>query len=133
MYRIINNANPIFPSNYYKSLDNFDVNQDGLIDFEDFINIEKKFPLVFYPLFFIQDRIQQETFGIDTWTHILRDYTYAKYVEDYKLNHGGHKPNLSTSQWIEKYLCPCFFYTYNVNVHLSSELENRKSTFLKSR
>ena len=39
--RIVNNAHPKFQENYYRAIDAFDVNQDGLIDFNDFINIER--------------------------------------------------------------------------------------------
>ncbi|KAG5176268.1 hypothetical protein JKP88DRAFT_171360 [Tribonema minus] len=38
----VNNASPIFPGNFQRALDEFDVNKDGLIDFDEFRELDKR-------------------------------------------------------------------------------------------
>ena len=40
--RVINNASPIFPKNFKDALESFDVNEDGLIDYAEFLEMEKR-------------------------------------------------------------------------------------------
>ncbi|CAM9472967.1 unnamed protein product, partial [Discosporangium mesarthrocarpum] len=55
----VNNAAPMFPGNFAKALTEFDVNDDGLIDFDEFRGMDKAFPLVFFPAFRLQDAMQK--------------------------------------------------------------------------
>ena len=45
--RTVNNAEPLFPGNFKTALQQFDENDDGLIDFNEFKLIHKAFPMVF--------------------------------------------------------------------------------------
>ena len=67
MYRNINNANPAFPSNFARALDEFDANNDGLIDYGEFVEINRRFPLVLFPAFRLQDMMQKNTLGTIQW------------------------------------------------------------------
>jgi Ca2+-binding EF-hand superfamily protein len=64
----VNNAAPAFPSNFKKALTEFDVNDDGLIDYGEFKEIDRKFPLVLFPAFRLQDVMQRNTLGTSMQT-----------------------------------------------------------------
>ena len=59
----INNADPTFPGNFKRALEEFDVNGDGLIDFVEFKTIYRRYPMILFPAFRLQDRMQKETLG----------------------------------------------------------------------
>jgi len=90
--RTVNNADPLFPGNFKTALERFDVNEDGLLDYREFKQINKDFPMVFYPAFRIQDKWHKcclgEQFWVDCAVHIHR----RKYIEEYMLSHGGALP-----------------------------------------
>ena len=54
----VNAANPTFPGNFATALEEFDQNDDGLIDFDEFQIINQRYPLVLFPAFHLQDRMQ---------------------------------------------------------------------------
>jgi hypothetical protein len=62
-HRCINNASPAFPSNFKKALEEFDVNEDGLIDYQEFGQIDARYPLVLFPAFRLQDVMQRNSLG----------------------------------------------------------------------
>jgi hypothetical protein len=64
--RCINNASPAFPSNFKKALEEFDVNEDGLIDYGEFGQIDARYPLVLFPAFRLQDVMQRNSLGKNT-------------------------------------------------------------------
>ena len=43
--KTINNANPTFPGNYQRALEEFDRNDDGLIDFDEFRELNRRYPV----------------------------------------------------------------------------------------
>lgn len=59
----INNGAPSFPRNFAIALDQFDINQDGLIDYKEFITICARFPMIMYPAFRLQDNLQKGSLG----------------------------------------------------------------------
>ena len=61
--KAVNNMNPTFPGNFTTALQEFDTNGDGLIDFEEFEDLNRFYPLVLFPAFRLQDRIQKVTLG----------------------------------------------------------------------
>lgn len=61
--RTINNAAPSFPKNFLNALQSFDVNKDGLIDFSEFLEMERRFPMIMFPAFRLQDRLQRGSLG----------------------------------------------------------------------
>jgi len=83
---------PIFPGNIQNLFETFDVNDDGLIDFDEFQMIHKRYPMLFFPAFHLQDMLQKKTLGAKRWTTILRNKARREFVEDYKLTHDGALP-----------------------------------------
>ena len=61
--RCINNAAPAFPNNFKRALEEFDVNEDGLIDYAEFLQIDSRYPLVLFPAFRLQDTMQRNSLG----------------------------------------------------------------------
>lgn len=59
----IHNANPSFPGNFRRALELFDVNNDGLINFSEFVEIHQRFPMLLFPLFRLQDQMQSLFIG----------------------------------------------------------------------
>ena len=62
--RVVNAGSPLFPKNFQTALQSFDVNADGLIDYYEFLDMEKRFPLILYPAFRLQDRMQKISLGM---------------------------------------------------------------------
>lgn len=63
IFRCINNASPAFPNNFKKALEEFDVNEDGLIDYSEFLLIDARYPLTLFPAFRLQDVMQRNSLG----------------------------------------------------------------------
>ncbi len=61
--RCINNASPAFPGNFKRALQEFDVNEDGLIDYSEFLEIDRRYPLILFPAFRLQDVMQRNSLG----------------------------------------------------------------------
>ena len=68
----VNNAAPAFPGNFSTALEQFDVNEDGLIDFNEFCEIDRRFPLVLFPAFRLQDHMQKYTIGETEWLKLIQ-------------------------------------------------------------
>jgi len=64
---VVNGATPMFPGNFKTALEQFDSNSDGLINFEEFKSMDKRFPLLFFPAFRLQDQMQKKTLGLKAW------------------------------------------------------------------
>jgi hypothetical protein len=107
--RVINNANPIFPKNFKSALESFDVNDDGLIDYAEFIEMEKRFPIIMFPAFRLQDILQKTTLGEREWLRIMENVFQTAKIEEYKATHGGKMPPDTALVMILKLVAPCFF------------------------
>ncbi|KAH8073674.1 hypothetical protein JL721_2983 [Aureococcus anophagefferens] len=66
----VNNGTPMFPGNFTTVLQNFDSNDDGIIDFQEFKVIEQRYPLIFFPAFRLQEQMQKCTLGTSNWRNI---------------------------------------------------------------
>ena len=88
----INNANPAFPDNFKRALEQFDRNDDGLIDFDEFRELNRRYPLVLFPAFRMQDRMQKSTLGEYKWAAIAKKRERERYIEEYKRTHDGALP-----------------------------------------
>ena len=105
----VNNGSPIFPGNFktyetslnfrlskhHRALLQFDVNEDGVIDYQEFIKIYKRFPLVLFPAFRLQDAMQKNSLGERTWIRIIEEYHRAQQREAYRKLHNGKDPPVS--------------------------------------
>ena len=76
----------------------FDVNEDGVIDYQEFIKIYKRFPLVLFPAFRLQDAMQKNSLGERAWIRIIEEYHRAQQREAYRKLHNGKDPPVSCFQ-----------------------------------
>jgi hypothetical protein len=65
----VNNAAPAFPGNFKNALEQFDVNEDGLIDYSEFVELDRRYPLVLFPAYRLQDMMQRATLGTSPSTN----------------------------------------------------------------
>jgi hypothetical protein len=72
MLRIVNHEKPLFPGNFRAALDQFDTDANGVITFDEFVSMHQKFPQLLWPLFQLQDRMQERSLGRKAWTVIGR-------------------------------------------------------------
>ena len=82
----------MFPGNFQTALEEFDQNDDGLIDFDEFQFLNRTYPLVLFPAFQLQDRIQRCTLGSKGWVVIQKRVAKSKYLIEYMRLHGGELP-----------------------------------------
>ena len=122
--KIVNNASPTFPANFKKALEEFDVNEDGLIDYGEFTELNQKYPLVLFPAFRLQDTLQRNSLGEMQWLRITENYSKQQKLEEYKAAHGGRLPPDPFHISLAKVFFPCFFQE-RVHVKLGADMEKR--------
>lgn len=120
----VNNASPTYPGNFKNTLENFDVNEDGLIDYNEFIELERRYPLILFPAFRLQDSLQSFSLGASQWLKIIEEHTRMRKIEEYKALHGGKAPPEPFGRRMGKAFCPCF-YKERVHIKLGAEMEAR--------
>ena len=107
--RTVNNAEPLFPGNFKTALEQFDQNDDGLIDFNEFKQIHKAFPMVFYPAFKMQAMLQKQVLG-ERWWQLLRERMHEKkMIEEYMAMHDGKRPPVPCPKKFAQCIFPCCF------------------------
>ena len=102
----------MFPGNFQTALEEFDQNDDGLIDFDEFNILNRRYPLVLFPAFRLQDNMQKATLGEDGWAKVGRRVFKANYIAEYMKVHGGEMPQES----FFKKLSNCFQPTVEVQM-----------------
>jgi Ca2+-binding EF-hand superfamily protein len=98
------NAQAIFPGSLMKSFTTFDCNSDGLIDFDEFCELSRRYPMMLYPAFRLQDNMQALV-GRRRWTAALRYKARRERIEEFKLAHHGELPPEARSgcfPWLRK-------------------------------
>ena len=105
-------------------MEEFDVNEDGLIDYSEFLELDRRYPLILFPAFRLQDTMQRSTLGESTWLRIIERYTRAKRIEEYKATHGGKLPPDPPLVMLGKVFLPCFFRE-KIHVKLGAEMQAR--------
>uniref|UniRef100_A0A7S2S8V8 EF-hand domain-containing protein n=1 Tax=Mucochytrium quahogii TaxID=96639 RepID=A0A7S2S8V8_9STRA len=98
------NAEGLFPGNLNRAFRQFDTNDDGMIDFDEFKEINRRFPMLMFPAFRLQDQMQKCTLGSKRWTQILKYKAKRERIEAYMAAHDGEVPPLTG--W--KRFFPCF-------------------------
>lgn len=89
---MVNNGSPVFPGNFLRALEEFDTNDDGLIDFEEFTSLNNRYPIVLFPAFRLQQALQVHTLGEKEWTNIAGKVNQKRLAEIYARKHGGMPP-----------------------------------------
>ncbi|RHY05675.1 hypothetical protein DYB30_002695 [Aphanomyces astaci] len=70
---------------------------EGVIDFTGFDLLNRRYPMILFPCFRLQDRIQKATLGEAHWLRIHQRY-YDMLKDDlFRKKHGGAAPPVSTS------------------------------------
>lgn len=111
----IHNNNPVFPGNFSNALDTFDINGDGVIDVHEFHELHRRYPMLVYPAFRLQEKMQKITLGENTWVKIHEKIQKGRRSRDhihYYNEIGKRKsmrdrlfPQISGSDEVH-YLCP---------------------------
>lgn len=99
----------IASGNFTRALEEFDVNEDGLIDYGEFIEIERRYPMILFPAFRLQDVMQTYSLGSRAWVKLLEKYNYKQQVEEYKIIHDGKMPPEEPIRDCLKYVFPGLF------------------------
>lgn len=107
MFKHIHASDPDFPGNFDRVMSQFDFTRDGLLDYEEFILLEFKFPMIVHPAFQLQDKMQKCTLGESTWLSIMTAYHKKCQLEEYMAKNGGKRPPRTILQRIGCLLC-CF-------------------------
>eukprot|EP01029_Cantina_marsupialis_P030946 TRINITY_DN8651_c0_g1_i1.p1 TRINITY_DN8651_c0_g1~~TRINITY_DN8651_c0_g1_i1.p1 ORF type:complete len:379 (+),score=70.87 TRINITY_DN8651_c0_g1_i1:174-1310(+) len=103
--KTINATTPLFPGNFKKALEQFDKNDDGLIDFDEFKEINRRYPMVMFPAFRLQDQMQKCTLGESAWQKVMKNQKFIKDTQKYCESHGGAFPPKKIGQKIKDLLC----------------------------
>ncbi|KAG2760366.1 hypothetical protein PC129_g1869 [Phytophthora cactorum] len=101
---IVNDGQSRFSGNINNALTEFDRNKDGVIDFEEFKNLNKRFPMLLFPCFRLQDRMQKATLGDNHWLQLHKRLYERLKTENYQRKHNGALPGLTLVGAIVKLL-----------------------------
>ena len=71
--KAVSHGSPLFPSSFIDATDIFDANEDGVIDFEEFLQIDRRFPTMLYPTLQLQASLQTFTFGQEKWLSFFKE------------------------------------------------------------
>ena len=121
--KAINNSAPNFPKNFTKALEEFDTNQDGMIDYQEFLEVERRFPIVMFPAFRLQDTMQRGSLGEKAWLKIIENYNLEKKRDEYRRTHGGASPPDPPMKVLLKSILPCFYKQEKTFIAVGSELQ----------
>eukprot|EP00644_Phytophthora_capsici_P001315 jgi/Phyca11/542784/estExt2_Genewise1Plus.C_PHYCAscaffold_100169 len=101
---MVNDGQSQFSGNINNGLIEFDRNKDGVIDFEEFKNMNKRFPMLLFPCFRLQDRMQKATLGDSHWLQLHKRLYERLKTENYQRKHNGALPSLTIVGAIVKFL-----------------------------
>ncbi|KAJ8602265.1 hypothetical protein CTAYLR_003655 [Chrysophaeum taylorii] len=111
----VNNGDPLFKGNFQGALEHLDVNENGLIDFEEFKALDRHNPLLFYPAFRMQDRLQKHTLGEKLWVRIMENVAYHVRRRDYEATHGRLFPVSKWDMYKEQFFVRLGWKDYRVH------------------
>ena len=112
--KTVNNAAPMFPGNFATALTEFDSNDDGLIDPDEFRDLNRAYPMVLFPAFRFQDNLQRGSLGTNRWVQIQGRKAKLARLEEYRKNHKGQLPPVSSYIDVCSKMLPCCYkHPYN--------------------
>ncbi|EQC39630.1 hypothetical protein SDRG_03061 [Saprolegnia diclina VS20] len=83
--KMMHDGKPVFASNFNKALAEFDTHGDGTITFAAFQQISKRYPMVLFPAFRLQDQMQRMSLGLNHWHKIHMRYFDVISMEVYRV------------------------------------------------
>lgn len=85
-------GSPIFPGNFDAAIQiqMVDENGDGVIDFAEFKILDKRFPLILFPAFRLQEKFQKITLGERDWIDISRRVQLARNIVHHQAKRSHH-------------------------------------------
>jgi hypothetical protein len=86
-------AEPQFPGNFQRALEDYDKNDDGLIDYTEFQVLNKQFPMLLFPAFRLQQQMQTHSLGSRRWLEIMKGREWDNYANKYAKLHDGRRPS----------------------------------------
>jgi hypothetical protein len=95
-----------------------------LIDYNEFCELERRYPIILFPAFRLQDSLQKMSLGEKAWLQIIEEYNKAKKIEEYKATHDGRPPPDPFPVKIGKLFCPCFFKE-KIHIRMGADMEAR--------
>ncbi|KAF0697373.1 Aste57867_11925 [Aphanomyces stellatus] len=101
MAGMINDGSPLFRINYEKAMHDFDKNNDGVLDFDEFQLLNKRYPMLFFPCFRMQEAMQKATLGVAHWLRLHERYFEVLKEDAYRKRHAGAAPPIPTSTKIK--------------------------------
>ena len=105
--KTVSAAAPMFPGNFGRALEEFDTNGDGLIDMDEFRELNRRYPLVLFPAFRLQDNLQRGSLGQKRWKKILELRQKGKVLREYKKTHQGQLPPIPPLTRFGMRFCCC--------------------------
>ena len=105
--KTVSAAAPMFPGNFGRALEEFDVNGDGLIDMDEFRELNRRYPLVLFPAFRLQDNLQRGSLGLKRWNQILSLRQKTKMLREYRKTHNGQLPPIPFGTRMGMRFCCC--------------------------
>lgn len=64
-------------------------NKDGLLDFDEFKIMNKRYPMLLFPCFRLQDRMQKSTLGEGHWLQLHKRLYQKLKLENYQVTLRG--------------------------------------------
>ena len=89
MCETVHNGHPFFPGNFDNALEMFDQNGDGVIDINEFIELDRRFPMLMFPAFRLQEKMQKITLGEKQWTKIIEKIELSRHRQVFLNMNGG--------------------------------------------
>ena len=73
------------------------------------LQLDKRYPLVLFPAFRLQDRMMKSTLGEKSWVKVHESINRQRKIQEYMDAHGGQRPPDSFLKKHLKKACRCFF------------------------
>jgi Ca2+-binding EF-hand superfamily protein len=100
---------PMFPANFGKALEEFDTDGDGLIDMDEFRILDRRYPMVLFPAFRLQDNLQRGSLSAKRWKQILQHRELRRIYNEYRKTHDGQLPPLRCKQKFQTQFLFCIY------------------------
>lgn len=69
--KTVNQDKPMFKGNFESAFVDFDTNNDGVIDFREFMELNQRYQMMLFPAFRLQQKMQNYTLGEKAWVKIF--------------------------------------------------------------